>query len=81
MFDYTPIGNKVKKIDAYGVRMKRRAAPLRFHCYDSNCDVCASSHEDLERHQRAKQHGPFHPKTPRHNVTITQDGEAVAAQP
>jgi len=72
--DFVPLGMKVKKILRYARRLYLRAHPVIFHCYDSECNVRATSHLDLEKHQRAKQHGPFHPKTPHHNVTITEAG-------
>jgi hypothetical protein len=75
--DYTPVGEKQKKIWRYGMRLAKRGTTPRFHCYDSGCTVVATSHADLSRHQSAKLHGPFHPKTPRKNVTV--EGIAPAA--
>lgn len=72
---FVPIGDKVKKIVRYGQRLAKRGTVPRFHCYDSGCSVVASSWQDLERHQKAKLHGPFHPKTPRQTVTV------VSAEP
>jgi len=70
--DFTPIGAKVKKILKYGRRLAARGKMPRFHCYDSGCNVVASSYVDLERHQKAKLHGPFHPRTPKVTVSVQE---------
>jgi hypothetical protein len=54
------LGRKTKKTWKYADRVARRAAGRRvIACV---CGVTATSDDDMEKHQRAKQHGPFAPR-------------------
>lgn len=54
------LGRKTKKSWTYEARLARRAKGQQgIVCV---CGVSATSDEDMEKHQRTKQHGPFAPR-------------------